>query len=227
MSHNQENSISVRVWDLPVRLFHWLLAILVCIMYFSGNYGRFDIHILAGQGIVALLIARIAWGFAGSSNLRFSALIFKPGEYVDYLKLLSRRAPGYSVAHSPIGSLAVIAILTALLVQAVTGLIAADVDGLVEGPYAYYVSYELSRFASEIHVDNERLLLAIIIAHVCANAFYYLYKKDDLISPMITGVRNVPGDRSVSEPRHVATWKSLAVALAAAVATATAYWLYG
>ena len=224
---NDKRIISVHVWDLPARLFHWLLAILVCIMFFSGNYERFDIHFIAGQAIVALLIARIVWGIWGSSNLRFSALVFKPREYVQYVKSLPKRTPSFSVAHSPIGSLAVIAILIALVTQVATGLVASDVDGLVEGPFAYYVSYDLTRFASEIHVDHERWLLFLIILHVCANAFYFVYKKDNLILPMIKGAREIPEDRLERAPEFVPAWKSFAILLVAAVATATTFYIYG
>ncbi len=227
MKHETANLKRVRVWDLPVRLFHWLLAALVCVMYLSANFDRFDIHIVAGQAIVGLVLARIAWGFFGSSNLRFSALAFRPGAYASYLTTIARREPGYSVAHSPIGSLAVAAMLAALLIQVVTGLVAVDIDGLIEGPYAFYVSYELSRFASEVHLDSERWLLALIIAHVLANAFYLFYKKDNLILPMIKGFREVPQSVAVDEPSHAATWKSLSILFAAMAAAAAGYLIYG
>lgn len=222
-SHHGSGRISVKIWDLPLRIFHWLLAVLIVIMLVSANLGNFDVHITTGKIIVVLLLTRVAWGFLGSSNVRFSALVFKPRAYIDYIKTLPERRPGYSVAHSPIGSLAVIAILVALAVQVTTGLFATDVDGLVEGPFAYYIPYELTREASDIHVTHVDWLIALIIVHIAANAFYYVYKRDNLIKPMITGTRQIPSDLAINTPRLAPLWKT---ALVTVVVAAVMIWLF-
>ncbi len=205
--------VTVKVWDLPLRVFHWLLAILVTVMFVSAEVENFDIHILAGKGIAILLAARILWGFAGSSNARFSSWLFLPRHYIEYVRNLPRRQPGYGMSHSPIGSIAVILILVAVIVQVSTGLISSDIDGLVEGPFAYYVSYDVSRWASEFHEDHEQWLFVLIMAHLAANAFYYLYKKDNLIRPMIVGTRSVPEHIAKNAPRIVSSIRGVIVGL--------------
>ena len=222
-SNHDTDRVSVKIWDLPLRIFHWSLAVLIVIMLVSANFGNFDLHITTGKIIVVLLVVRIAWGLFGSSNVRFSALFFKPRAYIDYIKTLPKRSPGYSVAHSPIGSLAVIAILVALAVQVTTGLFATDVDGLVEGPFAYYIPYELTREASDIHVTHVDWLIALIIVHIAANAFYYVYKRDNLIKPMITGSRQIPKHRATDSPQLAPLWKT---ALVTAAVAAVMVWIF-
>lgn len=224
--HSTER-VNVKIWDLPLRIFHWLLAALVAIMLVSAELENFDLHITVGKMIVVLLLIRIAWGFFGSSNVRFSALVFKPRAYIDYVKTLPERSPGYSVAHSPIGSLAVIAILMALAVQVTTGLFATDVDGLIEGPFAYYIPYELTREAAEIHTTHVDWLIALIIVHIAANAFYYLYKRDNLITPMITGSRQIPSDLATDPPRLAPLWKNALAAGAVAAIMVLLFAQYG
>ena len=223
MTSNDSHKVSVKVWDLPVRIFHWLLAVLIAVMYISAKLENFDVHIITGKSIAILLVARIIWGFVGSSNARFSALFFHPREYVNYIAELPQKKPGYSVAHSPIGSLAVIVILSIILVQVATGLVASDIDGLIEGPFAYYVSYDTSRWATDIHLTNKTLLLYIIGLHLAANAFYYIYKKDNLISPMITGVRQIPRNISSNLPVIAPIWKGIATIV---ISAAVMLWIF-
>ncbi len=227
MSSKNSKFKSIKIWDLPVRVFHWALAIMTLMMFGSAKTENFDIHILIGQCLVGLIIARICWGFIGSSNTRFSSFVFKPKEYLSYIRKLKQKKPSYQTGHSPIGSLAVILILVALVTQATTGLIASDVDGLYEGPFAYYVTYELSRWASEFHVDHERWLLVLIIAHLLANAFYYFYKKDNLVRPMLSGSKQMPQSLEFISPQLASTRRGIVVALIVAVALVGIYSLYG
>ncbi len=222
-----EPQTKVKVWDLPLRIFHWLLVILVAVMFISAKRDNFDVHIIAGQALVVLLTARLLWGLVGSSNARFSSWIFAPREYLQYLKTLPQKKPSHMMAHSPIGAVAVIAILIALMVQVASGLVAADVDGLVEGPFAYYVSYELNRLASDIHVRHEKWVLALVILHIAANAFYYFYKKDNLVRPMITGSKHLPQSLASQAPRLAPVWKGIFTALVAAAAVLWVFFQYG
>lgn len=224
---NSTDNTNVKVWDLTVRVFHWLLALNIVVMLVSAKLENFDVHITAGKVIVTLLLIRIVWGFVGSSNARFSALIFRPKAYLDYIRKLPARSPGYSVAHSPIGALAVILIVVGIAVQAATGLIAADVDGLIEGPFAYYVTYELSRFASDIHLSHIDWLITLIVVHIAANLFYYFYKRDNLIKPMVTGQRSIPNENLQDVPRLASPWKGLWVAVIVAAIMVWVFVQYG
>ena len=134
---------------------------------------------------------------------------------------------GYSVEHSPIGSLAVIAILLAVIVQATTGMFATNVDGLVEGPFAYYVSYDFSRWASDVHVTHKKWLFALVILHLVANAFYYFYKKDNLIKPMITGTRPIPRNLARTAPTLESPWRGAVIALITAAIMLWVFLQYG
>ncbi len=227
MNSDNSNEVSIRIWDLPLRIFHWLLAILVAVMFISAELDNFDVHIFTGKLIAMLLVARIIWGFVGSSNARFRALIFHPRDYVGYVRSLHLREPGYSVGHSPIGSLAVIAILVIITVQVATGLVASDIDGLIEGPFAYYVSYDLSRWATDVHLDNESILLTLIALHLAASLFYYVYKKDNLVKPMIIGQKAVPQSVAADKPTLAPNWKGAATALVTAAIMVWIFYQYG
>ncbi len=226
-AREEARKISIKVWDGPLRTFHWLLASLIVVMLASAKLENFDVHIATGKILVILLLARIVWGFVGSSNARLSALVFKPGDYINYISRLPLRKPSYSLAHSPIGALAVIAILVTVSVQLTSGLFAADVDGLLEGPFAYYVTYELSRFASDIHVTNVKWLIALIVLHIIANLFYYFYKRDNLIKPMITGFRAIPEENAPHAPQLASPWRGLWVAIVVAAVMTGLYVQYG
>ena len=94
---------------------------------------------------------------------------------------------------------------------------------LVEGPFAYYISYELSRTASDLHLQNVDWLISIIVLHIAANLFYYFYKRDNLIKPMFTGSRSVPKDKSQDPPRLASPWRGLIVP---AIVAAIMIWIY-
>ena len=217
------DQINVKVWDVLIRGFHWLLVINIAVMLISAELENFDVHIMAGKVVVTLLAIRIVWGLIGSSNARFSALVYRPQAYIDYIRKLPERSAGHSVAHSPIGALAVIAILLVVAIQATSGLFAADVDGLIEGPFAYYITYELSRTASDIHLSNIDWLITIIVVHIAANLFYYFYKRDNLIKPMITGARSIPEAQQIDAPQLASYWKALWVTILVA---ALMIWLF-
>ena len=129
----------VRIWDRPTRIFHWVLVVLVVVCYVSGDNGRYDVHVPAGQALLILVLARVLWGFVGSEPSRFRAFVRPPREIASYLRTLAKRAPGGRPGHNPLGGLSVVAMLLVLLLQAGLGLFAVDVDGLHEGPLSFAV----------------------------------------------------------------------------------------
>lgn len=175
------------VWDWATRLFHWILVILVSISMYTGFVGGFremDWHMYSGYAILALIIFRIGWGFVGSYNARFTSFIRGPGGIVAYLRNMMSSGPG--VGHSPLAALSVIALLLALLVQAVTGLFAND-DIFIEGPLVHLVSEDLSNQLTSIHELNRWIVIALLVLHLAAILFYELVKRDRIVLPMITG----------------------------------------
>ncbi len=180
------------VWDLPTRLFHWSIVVLVAISFYTGYTGGFremDIHMLSGYAILALVIFRICWGFIGSRNARFTSFVRGPGTIISYLKgnaSGSSESPG----HNPLGALSIIAILITLLVQVVTGLFAND-DIMLEGPLAHLVSYDTSRELTGIHELNRWIIVALVVLHLSAVFFYQFIRRDELVGPMVTGYKTV------------------------------------
>ena len=188
----------VEVWDLGVRLFHWALVALliaaVATVKIGGN--AIPYHSYCGYGILTLILFRILWGFAGGTNARFTSFVTGPGKVIAYLKTLFKRdhgtTQGSTYGHNPMGALSVLAMLAALLFQAVSGLFVND-DILFEGPLYAWVGKDLSDKITGWHKFNENIILLLVLTHIAAILFYFFYKKDNLISPLISGVRKVTG----------------------------------
>lgn len=181
---------TVRVWDLPTRLFHWVLVALIAVLWASGEFGRLDLHMQLGQGALALILFRIIWGFVGSRTSRFGHFVRGPAAIRAYL-LAARRGAVRSVGHNPLGALSVLALLTLVLAQAVSGLFVSD-DIMTEAPLAHLVSAKTVSLLSSVHRIGFKLLLVLITLHLAAVLFYRVVKKDDLVRAMITGRKQVP-----------------------------------
>ena len=197
---------TVPVWDLPVRLFHWVLAIVVCTAWYIGDNRTFtniDYHFYLGYAVGALVVFRLLWGFIGSRPARLSSLFHGPGAIWSYVRTLPKRGPSNTIGHNPLGSLSVIALLLSLAVQVTTGLFAED-DGLfASGPLAEYVSGSTITQMNQIHFWNSRVLLFLVATHVLAVLFYLLWKRENLVGPMITGRKSVPASAAEeNDTRH-------------------------
>ena len=196
------------VWDLPVRLFHWLLAALIAFSWWSVHNDHTDWHIWSGCGILTLLIFRLLWGFFGSSTARFSNFLRGPRAIADYW-----RGRWVGIGHNPLGALSVIALLFAVAVQAGLGLISEDEDGLYMGPLARLVSTDTSDTARDVHELWFNVILALIVLHVVAILFYRA-KGKHLTLPMITGRAEIdPG----TEPMKPGKWWVALICLAIGV----------
>ena len=180
----------ILVWDLPLRLFHWSLVLLVVTSFVSAKIGgnAMQVHLLAGYAILALLLFRILWGLLGGTHARFASFVRSPLAVIAYLKALKQDQAEHHLGHNPAGAWSVILMLLALLAQAATGLFAND-DISTEGPLAKLVSKALSDRITGIHHLNVKLLLALIGLHLSAIAFYFFYKRENLVKPMLTGFK--------------------------------------
>ena len=190
------------VWDLGVRCFHWALVLLVITSFVTVKIGGNAItyHSWSGYAILTLLVFRIVWGFVGGTQARFASFIRGPGAVIAYLKVMFDRSRHQtSLGHNAMGALSVVAMLVALLFQAVSGLFVND-DIAFEGPLYKWVGKELSDKLSALHQLNEKIIIALVILHIAAILFYLLYHKENLVRPMITGVKRVAGDFGTS--RH-------------------------
>ena len=201
-----------RVWDLPTRLFHWLLVALIAFSWWSAENGEIDWHIWSGIAVLTLLVFRLLWGFFGSSTARFASFVRGPGALRGYLRDPDAwRAAG----HSPLGGLSVLALLSLTAIQVALGLISVDEDGLNEGPLASLVSIDTADAGREFHEAAFNILLAFIILHVAAILYYWLFKRKRLVGPMITGRAELDPE---AEPMRPAKWWIALLCLAAALA---------
>ena len=178
----------IRVWDLPIRLFHWLLVICVMASFITVNIGgnAMALHALAGYCILALIIFRVCWGLIGSHHARFK-------NFVPSLKGLRAYLSGgtkVGLGHNPLGALSVLALLFSIGLQAVTGLFAND-DITFEGPFAKYVSSGAVELLTSFHHLNEIIIIILIALHLCAIVYYQKFKGENLVGPMLMGDKEI------------------------------------
>ena len=193
-----ERIVPMRVWDAPTRLFHWALVILLGISWLTESRGWMELHFLSGYSIIALLLFRVAWGFAGSQTARFSHFIRSPMAALRHLAHLHRREPDTEIGHNAAGGWMVLVMLALLAVQVATGLCAND-DANTEGPLFNYVGKDRSDWLSHIHAVNFMLIQIAVLLHVVAILIYLGLKRHDLVRPMITGRKQLPD--ALSPPR--------------------------
>lgn len=208
----------VRVWDLPTRLFHWLLAAAVVGMVITAKLGGnwLEWHMRLGLGVGVLLLFRLAWGLVGGHWSRFARFAYPPGAIVRYLRARPREAEHFEVGHSPLGSLSVFALLAVLVVQVGTGLLADD-EIATTGPLNRFVSGITAGWATGWHkVYGEWLILGLVGLHVAAIAWYRLRHGRRLVGPMWHGDKPLPPGTPASS--DTAATRTLAALLLAACA---------
>lgn len=209
-----------RLWDGPTRIVHWALVVLLGFSWWSAETGALMWHRWSGYAIIGLVIFRLLWGFVGSSTARFSAFIRGPAATLGYLRTLKLREGGAATpGHNPLGAWSVVAILALLAVQAMTGLYAVDIDAFEGGPLSDRVDFDLGRRIAGWHELSFTVLQVLVALHLAAIVFYAVYKRQDLVLPMITGRGKFLIDPGVT---YAPLWRAL---LAAALAAALAWWV--
>lgn len=188
---------SVQVWDLPTRLFHWLLVLGVLAMWLTAEvFDRLDLHMSIGYALIGLIVFRLVWGFIGSDTARFSQFVRRPKYIISYLK---GQFQGIWLGHNPLGALSVLALILSVMLQLFTGLFAND-QIFNEGPFSDYVSENMQDLMTLIHEINFNVLLGLIALHLLAIAFYQFKKHEPLAHAMITGKRAINANQTVQNP---------------------------
>ncbi len=187
-----EKATLPRVWDVVTRLWHWVIVLAIPTMWWTAENSQLEIHFTIGIGVVGLVVFRLVWGLWGSNTARFLHFIKSPMATIRYAQRLFSKNYKPHFGHNPLGGLSVIAILLSLIVQLGTGLFASDTDGLYSGPLNRFISYELAETVTEIHETSFNVLIALIVLHLGAIAFYLVGKRINLVRPMITGQMNAP-----------------------------------
>jgi cytochrome b len=214
----------IRVWDLPIRLFHWALVLLIVTAIVTQKVGgnAMEWHFLSGYAVLALIFFRILWGVIGTRYARFTDFIRSPATVIAYIKPGKGAVQRKYLGHNPLGSLSVLALLGVVLLQALSGLFAND-DIASEGPLAKFISKALSDQVTWFHKDVTGLLIYILIGlHIAAIAYYYFRKKENLVTPMITGDKEINFDAPPADD----SWKMRLVAVVVlALCAAAVYYL--
>ena len=183
------------IWDRPVRLFHWTLILLVALSFASAKSGAWGLHYVSGYAILTLVLFRILWGFFGSENARFGHFLKSPLAAIRQLARLSKQDRDTETSHNPAGGWMVVALLSLLLAQGLTGLFANHDPGFSysqHGPLALKVTEATSESLSMLHLAVQRYLLLAIALHVLAIMLYKLVKGHELVMPMLTGEKLLP-----------------------------------
>ncbi|HTC44808.1 MAG TPA: cytochrome b/b6 domain-containing protein [Steroidobacteraceae bacterium] len=206
------------VWDLPTRVFHWLMVLSVIGSYTTAKLGFtwMPWHFRLGYFMIGLLIFRVIWGLIGPRHARFSNFIKGPGPILQYLKGGIR-----SVGHNPLGAGSVVLMLLLLAVQVSTGLFSTD-DVAYVGPYFPSVSHDLAEKLTGIHHLNFNFILAIVALHLLAILYYTFVKKERLVPAMFHGgkpAEHVPAQEVIPSSQ---LWKALLVIV---IAGGCVYWL--
>jgi cytochrome b len=204
----------IRLWDLPVRIFHWSLVVAVLVAFVTAKLGGdwMDWHGRAGLAIVGLVTFRLAWGVVGSTHARFLSFAPTPARLRAYLT-----GRWHGVGHNPLGALSVFGLLGLLAVQAGTGLFSND-DIAFDGPLSGLIEKARSDSLTGLHHQLSNVLLVLLGLHILAIAFYLLVKKHDLIKPMLTGWKHAQGRHAAQRETRGGSPLGLAIALLVAVA---------
>ncbi len=191
---------AVRVWDLPTRAFHWLLAATVIGSVITAKIGGNALvwHMRLGLLALALLAFRLVWGFVGGHWSRFAAFVYPPSSVAAYLRGDAGPGGRFDVGHSPLGALSVFALLLVLIAQVATGLVADD-EIATTGPLYRFVESAISTKATTWHkAVGQYLVITLVVLHIAAVLFYLLKKQRNLIGPMWHGDKHLPAGTPAS-----------------------------
>jgi len=189
-----EPLMPTRVWDLPTRLFHWVLAGCVLFSIVSAKIGGNAMawHLRSGYVVFTLLAFRLVWGLVGGHWSRFASFIYSPAAVLRYLRGESRHDERHEIGHSPLGALSVFGLLGLLALQVGTGLVADD-EIATTGPLNKFVSGRTSSLATSWHhAWGQWLIIGLIVLHLAAITFYLVRRRRNLVHPMIVGDKPLP-----------------------------------
>lgn len=171
-----EESGQVRVWDLPTRVFHWLLAASFVGAYLTGESESYRaLHITFGYTLTGLITFRVLWGLVGTRYARFSSFLFSPAETIAYLKSLTTASPKHYLGHNPAGAIAIFLLLLLGIVTATTG-------------YLHY--FELGgHWLEELHEGAANFMLLLVLVHLLGVIVSSLLHRENLAAAMVTGIK--------------------------------------
>ena len=208
---------AILVWDFPTRLFHWLMVLLIAVAYVTYLLGWMNWHATAGDAALTLVVFRLLWGFLGSDTSRFSRFVAAPRAAITHLQHLFRREPDRQVGHNAAGGWMVLLLLALVLGEALSGVYVQN-DVANQGPLTEVTPARIANAITVAHRILWDALLAAVALHILAIAVYATAKRQDLLRPMITGLKMLPGE--VVQPRIAGTLRAALLLSASALAVA-------
>ena len=200
----------VRIWDLPTRVFHIVLGVCVLGLFVTGEIGAalMPAHYWFGYAVLSLLFFRISWGLLGGHWSRFVNFVPSLTTLIQYIASLRRGQHHISTGHNPLGALSVLAMLAILFLQVASGFLSDD-EISAAGPWAAWAPASWVARATAYHTEIGKVLLIVLLAlHVSSVLYYRIFKREDLITPMLSGDKllpdNVPPSRDTFTSRAYA-----------------------
>jgi len=193
----------ILVWDLPTRVFHWLM-----VLAFAGAWLAFDddrylyIHVYAGYTLLGLLVFRLIWGFVGSHYARFHSFAHDWPSVTAYLKgLLNGQAARY-LGHNPAGSWAIFILLALGFVVTLSGMLTLGGEER-HGPFAGLLSYTIAPVFREIHEISAWTMLVLVIGHIIGVIVESVFHRENLVLAMLNGFKAGGDSGIVVRPRAI------------------------
>lgn len=225
MQNDAGGRVKLFVWDVPTRAFHWSLVTLVLIAWATAEGESdflFQIHLIAGNLVLGLLLFRLIWGFVGTRYARFHDFV-RPSHIVrDYTKRLMALRPPHSIGHNPLGGWMVILLLMVLAAIVATGLFGAKSrPGEIEyaGPLAHYVSAAFASELIDLHEGLFNVLLVLVGIHIAGVITAMVLTRDNLIHAMISGYKKLPSGATAEGAGAAPVVRAAAALLVAAAFT--------
>lgn len=179
----------ILVWDLPVRVFHWLMALSFAGAYLTGDSERWRlVHVTLGYTMAGLVVFRLMWGLAGTRHARFAAFVRGPGAALRYLGSLRRGRPEHHVGHNPAGGWAIVALLLLAAALSASG-------------WAVYTD-TAGHWLEEAHELLAHLMLAVVAVHIAAVVLSSWLHREHLVAAMVHGRKNGAPQDGIGQARR-------------------------
>jgi cytochrome b len=192
------------LWDIPTRLCHWLIVVCIPLSWWSAETENYELHEWLGYTVIILVVSRVAWGFVGSRHSRFGDFLVGPRAVLAYL----RGRGASSAGHNPLGGWSVIALLSLLLLQGISGLFNSD-DVFFTGPLYYGASVTVRDAMGLVHELAFDLLLGLVSLHILAVLYHQYVRREPLLQAMIRGSARGRGGVAAPAP----AWHALLIVL--------------
>ncbi|MCL1051549.1 cytochrome b/b6 domain-containing protein [Shewanella abyssi] len=205
-----QNLVKVKIWDVPTRLFHWGMLCLLGGLWWTAESAEMEWHQLLAYSLLILIGMRLLWGFIGSDTAKFSHFVHSPKTVLNYVRKTKQHGISASIGHNPIGGYMVVALISLVTLQLVTGLFATD-EIFIEGPLYTTVNGDTALWLTWLHKKNFDLILILAAIHVLAVGVH-MFKGDKIIAAMFSGYKRLPGE--LAQPlAFVSTLKAVMIVM--------------